>query len=110
DPNLLTHAAYEALKAAPEIYLRTAKHPTVALFESWGKQLRSFDHLYDKAEDFDSLYQTIVGELKEKGREGEVIYAVPGHPLVAESTVRQLLAQKDVPVTVLPGLSGVEAT
>lgn len=110
DPELLTHAAYETLRAAPEIYLRTAKHPTVALFEQWGKPLHSFDSLYETAEDFDALYKRIVGELLEKGRHGEVIYAVPGHPLVAEATVRALVEQKDVPIRMLPGLSGVEAT
>lgn len=110
DPDLLTHAAYEALKAAPVIYLRTAKHPTVALFESWGKRLESFDHLYEQEASFDDLYAKIVGQLVELGRQGDVLYAVPGHPLVAEATVRALLAQKDVPVSIMPGLSGVEAT
>ena len=30
DPNLLTHEAYQTLHQARHIYLRTAKHPTVA--------------------------------------------------------------------------------
>jgi tetrapyrrole methylase family protein/MazG family protein len=110
DPNLLTHEAYQALHHASAIYLRTARHPTVALFEVWGKQLHAYDHLYEKAESFDDVYETIVKDLVEKGRHGDVIYAVPGHPLVAEHTVQLLLKQTDVHVKVMPGLSGVEAT
>ncbi|MFP5502272.1 MAG: nucleoside triphosphate pyrophosphohydrolase [Candidatus Sericytochromatia bacterium] len=110
DPNHLTYEAYKALEAAPEIYLRTRVHPTVALFEEWGKTLHSFDHLYETESSFDKLYERIVGELVEKGKQGEVIYAVPGHPLVAEATVRHLIAQDTVPVKLMAGLSGVEAT
>ena len=110
DPNLLTHEAYQTLHHAEAIYLRTARHPTVALFEVWGKQLVAYDHLYDKAESFDEVYETIVADLVEKGRHSDVIYAVPGHPLVAEHTVQLLLKQQDVHVKILPGLSGVEAT
>ena len=36
DPDLLTHAAYQALERAPEVVLRTRRHPTVALLEAWG--------------------------------------------------------------------------
>jgi tetrapyrrole methylase family protein/MazG family protein len=110
DPNLLTHEAYKTLEDARTIYLRTAKHPTVALFDVWGKELKAYDYLYEKSESFDTVYQTIVADLVEQGRHHDVIYAVPGHPLVAEHTVQLLLQQKDVSVRILPGLSGVEAT
>lgn len=110
DPNLLTHEAYQTLEQAREIYVRTARHPTVALFDVWGKTLHAFDHLYDKSESFDEVYETIVKTLIEKGRDHTVLYAVPGHPLVAEHTVQLLLKQKEVPVKILAGLSGVEAT
>lgn len=110
DPNHLTHEAYQTLEQAKTIYLRTAKHPTVALFEVWGKELKAYDYLYEKSESFDTVYETIVADLVEQGRHHDVIYAVPGHPLVAEHTVQLLLKQKEVPVRVLPGLSGVEAT
>ncbi|MNS61456.1 Nucleoside triphosphate pyrophosphohydrolase/pyrophosphatase MazG [compost metagenome] len=110
DPNLLTHEAYQTLEQAREIYVRTARHPTVALFDVWGKTLHAFDHLYDKSESFDEVYETIVKTLIEKGRDHTILYAVPGHPLVAEHTVQLLLKQKEVPVKILAGLSGVEAT
>ncbi|MFN3429058.1 MAG: nucleoside triphosphate pyrophosphohydrolase [Candidatus Sericytochromatia bacterium] len=87
-----------------------ARHPTVALFDVWGKTLHAFDHLYDKSESFDEVYETIVKTLLEKGRDHTILYAVPGHPLVAEHTVQLLLKQTEVPIKILAGLSGVEAT
>ncbi len=110
DPDLLTIAARRALEAAPLVYLRTQRHPTVALLDDWGKAYQAYDALYDRQEDFDTLYEEIVADLVAKSAEGPVCYAVPGHPLVAESTVQRLLKRDDAQVVILPGLSGVEAT
>ncbi|MEB3330195.1 MAG: nucleoside triphosphate pyrophosphohydrolase [Candidatus Sericytochromatia bacterium] len=110
DPDLLTVAAERALKAAPRLFLRTERHPTVARLHDWGKPCTAFDSLYDAATEFDALYDRIVATLVAEAEAGPVCYAVPGHPLVAESTVQRLLAREGVAVTVLPGLSGVEAT
>lgn len=110
DPDLLTTAARRALEAAPLVYLRTKRHPTVALLEKWGKAYHAYDPLYDRQEDFDTLYDEIVADLVAKAAEGPLCYAVPGHPLVAESTVQRLLKHPDAKVVILPGLSGVEAT
>lgn len=110
DPDLLTHAAYQVLKDAPHVVLRTSRHPTVDLLTEWDKSMSSYDGWYDRFESFDQLYPAIAADLLEKARTEDVIYAVPGHPLVAESTVQALLSQAEVPVKVMPGLSGVEAT
>jgi tetrapyrrole methylase family protein/MazG family protein len=124
-PELWTTAARQALAAAPEIWLRTARHPGV---ESLGQlcpqpgadvaanspQIYSFDTWYDEAADFTSLYERIAGRVLELGRrEQGVLYAVPGHPLVGEATVariRQLAAGDGLPVTIVPGLSFIEPT
>ncbi|MDB5096852.1 MAG: MazG family protein [Cyanobacteria bacterium RYN_339] len=110
DPALLTMAAHQALEQAPEVVLRTRKHPTVTLLEQWGKPMHSYDHLYDSFPSFEALYRAIVDDLIARGKQGDVYYGVPGHPLVAEITVQLLLAQQEVPVRILAGLSGVEAT
>jgi tetrapyrrole methylase family protein/MazG family protein len=110
DPALLTVEAHQALERAPEVVLRTRKHPTISLLEQWGKPLHSYDHLYDSFPSFEQLYKAIVEDLVARGKQGDVFYGVPGHPLVAESTVQHLLAQQDVPIKVIVGLSGVEAT
>src|SRR4029077_14288719 len=67
---------------------------------------RSFDDLYDRAASIDEVYADIVDALVEAALDaGEVLYAVPGSPLVAERTVELLLADDRVDVAVVPGLS-----
>jgi len=74
------------------VYLRTAVHPTVTELKSWGCKYSSFDSLYEQAQDFESLYQHITQQLlSEAQAHGTIVYAVPGNPLVAESTVTRLL-------------------
>ncbi|MBN1180410.1 MAG: nucleoside triphosphate pyrophosphohydrolase [Anaerolineae bacterium] len=113
DPSLLTRAAWDVLVAAEEVWLRTARHPTVAGLPAH-LTLHAFDDLYDAAEDFDTVYRTIAAQvLALASRPQGVLYAVPGHPLVGESTVLRILAaarDADVPVRVVEGLSFVGPT
>ena len=69
-----------------------------------------FDDLYDTAADFDSLYATMFDTLRAAlaATSGPVVYAVPGHPLFAEATVRAVLSA-DFPATIVPGLSLLDA-
>src|SRR5688572_25706392 len=107
----LTLEAAEALAAAQELYLRTRVHPTV---EEFPPTLRwtSFDDLYDGAASFDALYDEIATRLLERGAQAEITYAVPGHPLVGEASVRRLIERATaagVPTRVVGGTSFVEA-
>lgn len=80
------------LLAEHPVYLRTAVHPTIAEMSEWGCQYSSFDQLYQQAQNFENLYQQIVRNLvAEAQAHGTIVYAVPGNPLVAESTVTELL-------------------
>ena len=111
DPRHLTREAWEALESADQVWLRTERHPTVAGLPSH-LTLRSFDRLYEGAENFQQVYEAIAGEVLRLGWRPEgVVYAVPGHPLVGESTVQQILSlaeEADLPVRVVEGLSFVE--
>lgn len=111
-PRHLTREAWEVLKAGREVWLRTARHPTVPHLPGH-LTVRSFDHLYDSLEDFAEVYQAIAGQVVELGRRpGGVIYAVPGHPLVGEATVQQVLKEarrEQLAVRIVEGLSFVEA-
>jgi tetrapyrrole methylase family protein/MazG family protein len=111
DAALLTRAAWERLQTTRVLYLRTAIHPTVAQLPP-SIELRSFDALYEAADDFEAIYKRIATELVDRALQGEeVLYAVPGHPLVAEATTRQLLAlarERGVPTQIMAGLSFVE--
>jgi len=82
---------YRRLQKASPLYLRTGEHPVVRSLEEEGIQFHSFDEIYEKHDRFEDVYEEIVSILLEKVREGDVFYAVPGHPLVAEKTVQLLL-------------------
>ena len=116
DPGLLTRQAWQVLESSPEVYMRTRMHPVVDhLPESLrpeGRRIYSFDDLYEASQTFDEVYQTIVERVLELGRRPQgVVYAVPGHPYVAEATcseiIRRAQAEK-LPVRVVEGMSFLE--
>ncbi len=113
NPKHLTREAWEVLSEAKEVWLRTAHHPTVAGLPE-GVVIRSFDHLYESAEDFATVYETIAAEVVRLGNRPEgVIYAVPGHPLVGEASVQRIMAlarEAGLPVHIVEGLSFIEPT
>lgn len=91
------------------IYLRTADHPVVnRLKENKKKQWISFDHLYDELnEDFEKVYLQIVDKLIDLAESQDILYAVPGHPIVAERTV-QLLLNSDQEIEIIGGHSFID--
>ena len=111
EPQLLTRQVWDILARAGEVYLRTRRHPTVAGLPS-GLSLHDFDELYETLDDFASVYQAIADRIMALGKRAEgVIYAVPGHPLVGESSVHQILSRardEQVRVVLVAGLSFVE--
>jgi len=101
-PELLTEAARLAIDRVPERYVRTTRHPAASAVAG----AHSFDDVYERAASLDEVYAEIVDALVEAAvNVGEVLYAVPGSPLVAERTVELLLADDRVDVDVVPGLS-----
>jgi tetrapyrrole methylase family protein/MazG family protein len=92
DLEQLPYGIYKALKQAKHLYLRTKEHPVVPQLAADGVTFHSFDAVYEQYPSFDEVYQQIAAELLNAAREqGEIVYAVPGHPLVAERTVQLLL-------------------
>jgi tetrapyrrole methylase family protein / MazG family protein len=112
DPELLTRRAWRILGESAEVYLRTARHPGVESLPP--TTYHNFDDWYDRASDFTTLYQEIAAEVVRLGQRTEgVVYAVPGHPLVGETTVTQILTlakAANVPATIVDGLSFIEPT
>lgn len=84
----LTLKTLEYMKNAKKVYLRTKKHPNVEYIENMGIEFETFDSMYDSADDFDDLYLKIA---KIVSNEDDVVYAVPGHPLVAEKSVGHII-------------------
>lgn len=103
----LLPVARAALTAAPRRLTRTVRHPAVAELADEGLELEPLDRCYEEAEDLASAYAAIAGEVVAAARAaGEVAYAVPGSPTVAEATVRRLRTDyPDVEVSIVPGLS-----
>jgi len=109
DRSHVTLAALEAIKSHAVVYLRTTHHPTVEMLKEF--QIQSFDHLYETLADFDQVYQGIAEALVKASQEGDVLYAVPGHPYVAENSVQRLLAlakEHQVAVVVHPAMSFID--
>ncbi|MFZ7943192.1 MULTISPECIES: nucleoside triphosphate pyrophosphohydrolase [Bacillaceae] len=79
------------LHAGGRIFLRTKEHPVVADLEKEGLNYSSFDNVYEKHDQFEAVYEEITRTLLVEAQSGPIIYAVPGHPLVAERTVQLLL-------------------
>ncbi|WP_243388450.1 nucleoside triphosphate pyrophosphohydrolase [Bacillus kexueae] len=74
------------------LFLRTKHHPVVEQLSTKLQNAQSFDHVYEMHEQFDDVYEDIVSQLVKLAKDnGEIVYAVPGHPLVAEKTVQLLL-------------------
>jgi tetrapyrrole methylase family protein/MazG family protein len=111
NPEQLTREAWYLLSEHSEIYLRTSHHPVVSSFP---KDLRvhSFDYVYEAETDFPAVYALIVDEILKLGARPEgVLYAVPGHPFIAESTgpeIARRAKELELPVRVVHGLSFVE--
>jgi len=112
DPNLLTREAWDVLSASKTIYLRTLQHPTVAGLPSH-LDLKDFDALYNGAVSFDGVYARIVRAVIAVAKKGDVVYAVPGHPLVGEATtplILQRARELNIPTRIIAGLSFIEQT
>jgi tetrapyrrole methylase family protein/MazG family protein len=100
--DLVTSAATDAIARIPRRFVRTTRHPSAHVVEP----ATSFDDVYERSTTQDEVYRSIVDSLVEAATaDGEVLYAVPGSPLVAERTVALLLGDGRVEVEVVPALS-----
>ncbi|MGZ4713615.1 MAG: SAM-dependent methyltransferase, partial [Acidimicrobiia bacterium] len=111
--DLMLPVARAELERIPHRWVRTARHPAVDELAALGLAFESFDARYESAAEFDDLYASITAELVAAARNhGEVLYAVPGNPGVAERTVALLRAAAGgadpIEVVVVPGVSFVD--
>lgn len=102
--NYLSKEVIDLLKSTEHLYVRTSWHPVLEEIE--GLTYKSFDELYEEAEDFESLYKTIGDILLKESKDKDILYAVPGSPFMAEKTVQYLLENEEVEV--IPGVSFLE--
>ncbi|MFO7263382.1 MAG: nucleoside triphosphate pyrophosphohydrolase [Bacillota bacterium] len=99
DEQALPLGNWRKLQQAERLYLRTVHHPVVDFLRREGIRFDSFDAVYDQSTRYEDVYRQIVQRLSAALEEAqtagvpEVVYAVPGHPMVAEQTV-QLLVER----------------
>lgn len=104
-PDLVTAGVSAAAARIARRFVRTTRHPSVSVVG----EAAGFDHLYERAGSIDEVYTGIVEALVSAAVDhGEVLYAVPGSPVVAERTVELLLADGRVTVELVPALSFVD--
>lgn len=82
---------YRLLTGSKHTYLRTKEHPVIQQLLEEGLEFQSFDGIYEKYQSFEEVYEEICEQLFQLARKESIVYAVPGHPLVAERTVQLLL-------------------
>ncbi len=104
DAELLTARSARLIRESPVVRFRTRRHPAADAFDG----VESYDHLYERAASFEDLYRDIVADLVELARQhGEVLYVVPGSPVVAERTV-ELLADAAVDLVLESAVSVID--
>ncbi len=106
---LLTEETRQLLLSGTSVLLRTRHHPTVDELGEAATLFADCDDLYVSGLPFDALYRAIAARALEQARShSAVIFAVPGHPLMAEQSVQELLheaPQQDIDVRIYPAVS-----
>ena len=95
DDSQLTRGVVAKLKSGLPLFLRTAEHPMINFLEENQIAYRAFDDVYMKHETFEAVYEEIIETIKEEAKKGDLIYATPGHPCVAEYAVKRLVHEAD---------------
>jgi tetrapyrrole methylase family protein / MazG family protein len=111
DLEQLPVGVYKKLLNASQLFLRTKEHPVVLELEKEGLTYSSFDSIYEKHDQFEEVYEEIAETLLQNAESEAIVYAVPGHPLVAERTVQLLLdygPQKGVKIIIGGGQSFID--
>ncbi|WP_294395620.1 nucleoside triphosphate pyrophosphohydrolase [uncultured Clostridium sp.] len=109
----LTIGTVWELERCKNIFLRTEKHPTVDYLEEKNISFKTYDNIYETMGSFDEVYMNIAKDLIEKHNKlGDLVYAVPGHPLVAEKSVFNLIDEckkNNIEYQVIPAVSFIDA-
>ena len=110
-PGAVGHLSLETMsimQGCEQVILRTAVHPTVAELAKQGVKYTSCDDLYEAGASFAEVYQNVVDRVLAAAHKGDVVYAVPGSPLVAEKTVvllREQAKAQQLQLVIKPSMS-----
>lgn len=112
----ISYKAIEELKSANknkiDIYLRTIKHPIVSDIKNMGIKYSGLDYFYEQEENFNDVYKNIAEFIIQEATNKDIIYVVPGHPMVAEKSVEliiNLAKQKNIEYEIIESMSFLDA-
>ena len=101
----ITDHTRQRIAAHQHRYLRTAQHPSAHLVVD----AITFDQHYETAGTFDDVYLGIAEDLIAAAiKYGEILYAVPGSPLILERTVRILKNDDRIDCVINPAMGFLE--
>lgn len=109
DEQQVTLGIWRKIQNTQHLYLRTEDHPITRFLHQEQITYQTFDHIYESFDSFPAVYDAIANELIQLSMKNneEIIYAVPGHPMVAEATVKLLKERcaNRIELTILGGES-----
>ena len=91
-----------------QIVVRTKEHPAVAFLDDNEIDYVTCDKFYEESADFLTTYTNITNYILESNKVGDVIYLVPGHPMVAELTTK-LILENTTDVKIIGGESFLDS-
>lgn len=107
----LTLGALKALKQG-NLILRTEDHGVVPFLQDEGISYTTLDDLYEKSDTFEDAYSAMIGRIVDKAQTDDVVLGVPGHPMIGERLVVELLSRldgNDFTIEIVAGLSRADA-
>jgi len=111
-PQELSPSARDLVARADEIWVRTRQHPALGDINAT-IELNSFDDWLDHWDGSGNPSEVVAAKVMELGRRPEgVVYAVPGHPQVSDSTcaaVTRLAAREGLSIRTVGGTSFLDS-
>lgn len=95
------------LDGGRKVIIRTRDHPASLQLESL-RPVTFCDDLYESSEAFDDVYERIAERVLAASETSDVIYAVPGSPMVGEFAVRRIISS-GADFEIIPAESFVDA-
>ena len=102
----LTLGAIKALKQG-NVILRTQNHGAVPFLEREGIPFTTLDHIYESSDNFEDAYSAMADTILNKAQNQDIVLGVPGHPMIGERLVLELISRVDDQKTYIDIISGV---
>ena len=108
DPAHVTVETRDLLASGLPVILRTRHHPSAVAL---APRAQDCDDLYASGESFEAVYALVAQRVVGQAEKGPVVFAVPGHPLIAERSTELVLNEarmRNLATKVHPAVSFVD--